>query len=358
MRRWIVAVSGLVLVGSACGGNNDGTAAGGAHESPIAEFLGEPDLSEQDVAEAFFIAEERERQDVIAACMREQGFEYIPIDPEQAGFFGVPDEEFERDSDEWVAKYGFGITTQQYSQGQVGPELIGHRSVGFVEEESYDPNQAIVEALPDAENEAWFIALYGEPEDPPEFDESLSGEQQQELVNDVDYEPTGCEGKAYSDFDSTLGFENEFGSELDGLLQRVEDDPRLVEAGRELSDCVAEQGFEFSTEDELYARWEGELSAVDDEIEAGLAEVDESVLDEMTEEELQVFFAEPELSAEAKVALGELQQQELALAKAVNDCGGLPRQSELFQEIKVELEQDFLDDNEDRLVEFKADGEG
>ncbi len=59
--------------------------------------------------------------------MREQGFEYLPIDTtaQQAFWEEQSCGDLEWGTDEWTEKYGFGITTQRFSQAQVGPDLVG-----------------------------------------------------------------------------------------------------------------------------------------------------------------------------------------------------------------------------------------
>ena len=349
----VVAVMAMVL--AACGGTETETDAG---TSPLAEYLGDDAGfafadGDQEAAQAAFEEQERERQQVIAECMQAQGFEYIPVD--SSVFFGFEEADgLEWGSSEWTAKYGFGITTQRFSQEELGPDLVGWDESGFEEQQENDPNAAIVEAMSESEREAYYEALWGE-ESFVEFDESLSEEEMEEQMEDFDYEPTGCEGEAYAEQDSNKFFE-EFSDELDEMWERMEADPRIAEAEQKIADCVAEKGFEYTSMEDLYERWEPELSAIDEQIGYPGGDLTEEDFAQMSEEELDAIFNQPRtIPDDVKARIGELQQEEISLAVAVDECGGsFEDQSELFNEVRFEYEQQFVDDNADRLAEFKS----
>src|SRR5690606_12176233 len=126
----------------------------------------------------------------IRVCMAEEGFEYIPSLP--------PDEVFEvRDFNEAeeVAKRGFGITTwitQQFEEDGRGSEWR-------------DPNDAALEALSDADREAWFAALHGtEDERMEHVTVEVDPQTGEEIWMQDGYGP-GCYGEAsqevYGDLD-------------------------------------------------------------------------------------------------------------------------------------------------------------
>src|SRR5690606_29006782 len=68
---------------------------------------------------------ERDRmmQEFIAACMKDEGFEYYPVIHDAGISFPlpIPDEGaenlWEPDKREWVAEYGYGIVNNPYRQG-------------------------------------------------------------------------------------------------------------------------------------------------------------------------------------------------------------------------------------------------
>ncbi len=133
------------------------------YESPLGEFLGWIDV---DFDEEEFRAEELARmarvEELTAACMREQGFEYIPVDHSQ---FWYDEDEFAGEeqwgTSEWIRTYGFGVTTMRFSQEQVGPDLVGYDPHMYEgpEEEFVDPNQDYRDSLSEPERQACDEAL-------------------------------------------------------------------------------------------------------------------------------------------------------------------------------------------------------
>ncbi len=367
MFRKMALAAAISIIAAGCGGTATTDASAAEEEgiesfedlefeSPIAEFLGQ-DASfdfNSDEAQAEFTAQATEAEEQIAACMAAEGFEYTPVDQGQYNFFDGEGEELPYFSEAWVAKYGFGITTQWFGQSEVGTDLVGYDDAAFSEaEDSFvDPNEAYVEGLPEAEQIAYYEALYGNE---PELPEDATEEDYDAAYEN--WEPDGCANEAWSDFDggfSGEGFYNEFGDELDALYERIEADPRVDAHNQEVSACVAEQGLEYTGMNDLYMRWEDELSSMGGGDPFAESEVD---FENMSEEELDAYFADFsfELSDEDKVALGEIQAEEMALATAVIECGGGPLNDEIvLGQVRVEYEQDFLDANQDRLSGFEG----
>ena len=135
----------------------------------------------------------REAERLTATCMREQGFEYTPQDVDNGSFFGGIGDDLPYFSDEWVEKYGFGITTQSFPQSQVG-DLVGYndeRGILNGSEIPQDPNQEYLETLSEGEREAYEAALWGLP---PDFGEGEPTEE--DFAN---FEPSGCQFEAFDE---------------------------------------------------------------------------------------------------------------------------------------------------------------
>ena len=345
------------------------------YDSPIQDFLG-VDYSNFDSedAQAEFAAQEREAQEKITTCMRELGWEYVPMDGAGDIFFGG--DPFEADgleygSAEWVAKYGLGITTQAFGQGQVGPDLVGYDDSQMAEfdeamADQPDPNAEYVNSLSEAEQEAYFTDLYG---DQPEFDDTLTEEEQEAFWND--WEPTGCQSVAY---DTGFGgpeqaFYEAFGDELDEMYERVSADPRIVAQQSELADCLAESGHSISADEDpwqqFYEMFESDMESLYES--SGAFQDPSEGLDpeSMSEEEINEILdamspTGPELGAEQLATLAELQQRELDLAADLLECEpGFftgAGQDEIFFEVLAEYEQEFLDQNAAALSEFENSG--
>ena len=355
------------------GGDEDGTSDPWEdYQSPISEFLGVDysDFSDEDY-EAEFREQEREVQAQVATCMRELGWEYEPFVYEGGIFIEGAGEDLEYGSAEWVAKYGFGITTQAFSQSEVGPDLVGYddEAMGdpFGEDAPENPNDAYTETLTDSELDAYYQDLWG---DQPEFDETLTDEELDALWND--YVPSGCEPEAYDTVGFGLGggevgeFYNEFGDQLNDLHERVSADPRIVAQASILTDCLAEKGHSFVPDEDL---WQQLYEIFDDDMESlwsgeGFEDPFDGLdVESMTEEEINEIVSamnQQLLGAEELATLAELQVRELAIANDVLDCdAGFftgEGSAEIYFEVLSEYEQEFLDTNAAAISSFAGTG--
>ena len=346
--RHISRFGAILLVVAACGGTPSNETSRGT-TSPIADFLHQPDFfGDERGAQELAITQERASEAKVAECMAELGFEYLPRNVSDTILLDGDSEEF--GSDEWTEKYGFGITTLYFSQGQVGPDLIGYDDSEFQAQIEDDPNQAIVDAMSESEQAAYHEALWGD-QDSFVFDETLSDEEIEAQLEDQQVEGSGgCQGEAWND-DPATRFYQEFGQELVALEAKIAADPRVVEVEREIADCVAERGLEYTPGVELWANFQPELKEIESSIDYSVfAEVEEG------DEPALNSFEQPELSDEAKAQLGELQAKEIDLAVAVNDCGGgFNEQQAGHASVRAEYEQQWLDDNADRVADFGAE---
>ncbi|WP_157987469.1 hypothetical protein [Jiangella endophytica] len=359
-------VAGLALTGcgddDGDGGQNDGTngdsadqASGDGEElSPLEEYMGEnsgfagggrmtvafsaADLDEDDRQKM------RQVEELVAVCMEEAGFEYIPVDPfggetgddPFADAYALPPDEFARE-------YGYGMTTLM-------------NPVKDEEQESADPNEAIREGLSEAALEQYHIALWGEgvqvsgggavsvepapveggaPSAPE--DQGCHGEARAEVYGEDDGQLMGPD---FSEFEGLF-------EDLDALRQRIDSDPRMVEASEAWAACMAQAGYsEFDAttdpEDsvmeqmsELYG-WNDQPA--DDEASSGDASVtvgggpDEADVDEE--------------------ALAELQEYETAVATADYDCEQ-QEFADIQQDVAWGFEQDFVDEHRAELERYR-----
>lgn len=346
------------------------------YESPLGQFLGWSNNVnfDEEEAQAKMVAQELQMQELAATCMREQGFEYIPVDSSQREFFDEGfeggGEELEWGSEEFVRKYGFGVTTQRFSQEQVGPDLVGHNYPDFEEQAGeagfVDPNQAYIDSLAEPERDAYFDALHGVMNE-PEFDWMLEDReptdaemQEMEDWYENEYEPTGCmeiasrevwdeDGSRYQEFD------DEFGDLMGEMYERVEASAELAAFRAEVEACVSEQGFAYLEQDEPYMHFEQKL----EEVGLGWSDPLEGVDTEgWTDEQFQQAFEDHEsqqLPPDQLAALAELQQEEINMAVAFDKCGaGWQHEQEIMDPIRVELERQFLEDNKDRLAPYEG----
>ena len=110
------------------GGGDEGASTEDDLGSAVANYLGYqvPGYGEVDQSELLV-----EQQEVIARCMRNQGFNYIAWVEDPASTYVPVDEDLDPESREFAATYGFGVSTQFYSQDDVGPGLVGHSGDGY-----------------------------------------------------------------------------------------------------------------------------------------------------------------------------------------------------------------------------------
>lgn len=208
---------------------------------------------------------------LIGQCMTGAGFEYVPVDFERvkAGMDadktapGLSDEEF-------VAQYGYGITTQFDKPG---------REIGLGEQ-----NVAIYSAMSPAEQAAYDHTLFGEIRDAT-FALSVEAE---------DFSGTGgCTRQAVEQSFTPAELDANFLNPGDAVLEQ---DPRVVAAMADWSDCVAADGFTYAHPDDV----ETDLKQRLDALTAG---------------------ADPAtLTGPAADALAELQGEELAIAAVATAC--------------------------------------
>jgi hypothetical protein len=130
---------------------------GSALDSPVG--LSEDDLSRR-----------REEEQLIADCMRAEGFEYVPYVVDPSDWDQPFEDAYALPPAEFTARYGYGISTIRADIDR--PE---------------DPNEAIREAMSPAELEAYWVAMHGDGAGGYELS---AGESPPPLAQ------SGCAGKA------------------------------------------------------------------------------------------------------------------------------------------------------------------
>lgn len=361
----------IALTLTSCGSGQGGDSAAPESEewrSPIAEYLG-INQSFGFGDEADFEALQIEVNERVTACMAAEGFEWLP-NPQEMQMMDVAEaaDGLEWGSDEWVAKYGFGISTMAFPQSTVGADLVGSND-DYVQdvEEGADPNQEYVENLSDSEREAFYAALHGDDRG-PDIDPSTMTEEEIEAAVDeyyADYVPTGCMNEAQEEIMGFggPGYFQEFQDELETMYEQIQDDPRVTEFEQEIAACVADKGLSYSDMQSLYEDLEKRMeplyeSTYGNDPFVGLSEDEiQSQLENMTEAEMQELFT-PKLSDENLALLAEIQADEITLAVAVSECGGNEKaQQAVFEEVRIEYEERFIEENRAALDAFLAEQE-
>ncbi|WP_146069049.1 hypothetical protein [Cryobacterium sp. M23] len=306
-----VAALGLTGCASDAGG---GTGAGGEltyEDSPLNKYLS---AAYGDYDEEQAIADSKKSEEATAACMAEEGFDYIPVDQSQNMSFDDADME-ERETEEWVAANGYGMTQS--------PEEIAAQQE---QSEAYvDPNQDYVASLSETEQSAFYEVLYGPPQTEDMTNEDGSSE--------YNWEDAGCSGAAQHEINGDNPYEDKAHKPLfdaiSKLYENLAKDPGVQALDAEWASCMADSGNpDFSAkQDAINAA--SELSNVLYNNETGEAPSDED--------------------------LAEVREGEIEIALADFTCSEKVDYTAAMLKLQFALEKQFVADHKAELEAFSAD---
>ena len=143
------AVALALLTGCSSGGGPSDDATLTYEDSPLSAYWeklgGSQDEAEMD-------AQMARSEEIVAACMQDEGFEYTPQDTSgmSRSFDDADDGMPAWDSLEFAEQYGYGATTSQ--------DMPMNQGAG---EEWVDPNADYVATMSETEQQAFYEALYG-----------------------------------------------------------------------------------------------------------------------------------------------------------------------------------------------------
>jgi len=308
----------------------------GALDEFTARIFGTP-ADQISLAQEQSDADHREIEELVAACMAEQGFTYYPSIA-FAPQYVVSDERVVTGR-EFAQLFGFGISAQ--ATATTGGGLDFHPQFGIPR--IADPNRELRDAMSDAEHAAWTFALWGPAwhgrdwgRNENFFVMAPSGGATQEWATE-----NGCLGEAWYQWqpEEDLVFAA-IEAEVTLFNESLPVDPLMVALNREWAACLAGEGF---------AGWQSP-SQLRADLQAEWQEIQNSDL------ALELFLdwdseAEPDGPPDVRdvEAEGPFREREFALALADVDC----RESLDFDarqvEIGLELQQQFVAANRDEL---------
>ena len=308
--RVTAALAALLVLAFAAGcGDDGGEPAGATTTQPPAEAQSDAGIEEElGFTRKGVAAAQAKVENAIAACMKAEGFEYVPSDPvaAQAALTGKPnmsDEEFER-------TFGHGIAT-----------LYGKGSA------QSDPNARIRAQLGDADRRAYDRTLNGgNPEQTFAF-----------AIDNGDFsELGGCTRTATEAAFGGTRLLTTLQRELDELDESIINDQRVVKAFEEWTKCMrAATGESFE-----------DSEAVEDTIRTRLEQI--------VGEALAPGQVAPEGSYD-KAALAELQRLEVDWTN--NDLACEEKHiSDIEDTVRADKETRFRDDNAELLRQVKPLG--
>jgi hypothetical protein len=225
-------VIALVLTGAAlalagCGGDSSGgptnvAATSSTGSSGGAQTTGAVE-DQLGFDQAGILARESRVEAAIAQCMKNEGFDYIPIDPfaQRAALVGTS-----RLSDEdFLKQFGYGIST-----------LWGRGNA------QADPNQRLRATLGTADRRAYDRALWGEN----------TGATFSEAVDSGHFDRLGgCTLKATEAVFGGAQVLTQLQGKLDELDDRILEDRRMIKALERWSACMAVAGYRYEDPDEI-----------------------------------------------------------------------------------------------------------
>ncbi|MEU6248016.1 hypothetical protein [Glycomyces sp. NPDC047010] len=270
LQRCAMGAVAAALAATAACANGPGDREPTAVEASIIEQMGRPPAADPDPAET-----EAARSEFVAACMAEDDLEYLgpPETPSLVEWLGLTPDEF-------AAEYGFGHSTT----------IDLRPAYEIATADAAEAFRARMEALPEADRDRY---------------------RTRELA---------CLQESYAEFglpeNGTVHLPDD--SPIDDYTAQAHeataDDPRLAEAARAWSDCMAGKGFDFDGRDEMgLPLQEAAVPFADAFAAQGQALVDAG-------RDWKDLRAADVLDAEQLAALAELQERELAVADADRRC--------------------------------------
>jgi hypothetical protein len=278
----LLAIAACAIALSACGG--DGSSSAGGEPRGEAKL---PGVKEFGLTEEQFNQHVEKTQALIAKCMTEAGFEYIPVDVrtvEAAQARVRTDPGYTRRT--YKEKWGLAVTT---------------RFDNPVRDTGLGPNLQIWKRLPKADQEAYSRTLWG---DDPTADFVFA-------LDEEDFSSTGgCTRKAVEQAFTAEQLKGAYVNPKDVL---VDSDPRIAAGRRDWSRCMRSHGYDYKEDQDEIIEEYGER------------------LDELLEGDDPTT-----LTGQRAAALRQLQQEEIAVSLADLDCQ-IKHTDEVYRQVEIEV---------------------
>jgi hypothetical protein len=265
--------------------------------------------------------QQRKVEELTATCMRAEGFQYVPVPPE-ANPKSKFEEVFKLPPDKFAEQYGYGISTLD---------------LAAPEEDDDNPNKRIRNALSAKAKAAYDKALNGEMR---EVEAGRGG-----VIKQPDPKNLGCRGKAAEQVfgkgrpskpgNDLRKFDGLF-KDIEALRKRIESDPRVTEAARAWSDCMAD------------ANHTGLKKP--DEAKNKVQQRMESLMGGQTGPGAVNRKIEPKNLDPVKLA--ELKKFELDIAKDDYDCQQA-HYKKPFRDVQFQLEREFVETHKAILEQYR-----
>ena len=316
----------LLLTG--CSSSDGKKSAGESEKSPLQKRLAFLDSGEFD--EAKYSEQQKQVEAAVAQCMKEEGFEYTPVDHDSGSVTFISNSDYEdTQTSAYAKKYGYGIFS--YPEEETPVE-------DAPEEEFVDPNQDYVSSLSENEQEEFYNTLFG-----PSPSENLSDEEMDAWFSDPANQ--GCYGAAQNNAYET---ENSFyeSSEAQDFFDIYSDffstveveNTKIIELNDAWSQCISEKGYNFSSPDEAMQ---------------SVYEINESLYTQAINEDGSIEPSAQEYKEPDPEVLEEAKEDEIALATADYECQEKLDYLKKKTTLQWELEEQFIKENESLIQEIE-----
>jgi len=276
------ALAALAVLLAVCGcQSNAGSNTAHGKNKPL------PGIKEFGLTEVQFVQHIEKTQALIAKCMADAGFEYIPVDVQTVE---AAQARVRRDPGDtrvgYKEKWGLGVTTRFDNPV---------RDVGL------GPNLKIWKSLPKADQDAYSHTLWG---DDPSADFVWTFDEE-------DFSPTGgCTRKAVAQVFTPAQLKGTYVNPKDVL---VDSDPRIIEALHNWSKCMHARGYDYKRDQDEIIDEYGER------------------LDQLVGD------SDPtKLTGARLAALHKLQQQEIKVSLADVACE-IKYADDVYREVEIEV---------------------
>ena len=321
MLAGLVAASALALTLTACSAPATENSSD-PMDSPLNKYMASAwggDLSEEEQQKR---AEEQQAktEEFVAACMKDEGFEYIP-QPQTGMSFGSSDD-YKPEDREWVSQYGYGMINSPGMNEPIDPDA----------EQWVDVNADYVASLSEAEQMAFYEALSG----PQPTEEELSDP---DFSWEYNWETAGCYGFAQHELEGDKGEDPYSAAQhkplMDAMSTLYEDmmtSSDFTELDGAWSDCMADAGYPgFTTQGDAQT----------------------SISDDLNE----YWESQGDNYLESDAVRGELGGKEIAVALADLGCREKTDYRAKQTAVSFALEEQFIQDHKAELDAFLADAE-
>ncbi|GAA3079862.1 hypothetical protein JOF29_004884 [Kribbella aluminosa] len=331
-----------VLALAACGNGKAPVASDqNSGKSPLAEYMGEGFVSSSGGGGSFRIAtraggaqqpsdedlaKQRKVEDATVACMKDAGFEYVAVPPEQQAK-GKFSDAFNLPPDKFAEQYGYGVSTIDWSKAADdggNPNTKIRKGLSPTAQKAYD------KALngPNANGNGTVVIQGGGP--------SSSGQMD-----------LGCRGKAvkqvYGDTKGNIDFKkfDSLFKDIQALQKRIDSDQRVVDATSAWSDCMANAG---------HAGYK-KVSDPRDEVQ--------QKLDALTGNQppakggpAKTVTGPPSFDKVDSAKLADLRKREIELAVADQKCKA-HGYDDSYKKVQYEQEKEFVDQHKAELEAYR-----